>query len=79
MGKQSNNPQLGLATPNEGTTMHHAAPLEGQLSGVPAKAVNELLPSGTAGNLSRYYWSAPLHFIASPTMSAATTMTIRSK
>ena len=71
MGKQSSSPQLRLATPDEGTTMHHAAPLEGRLSDAAAKAVNELLPSGAAGNLSslcswadkvrfRYYWSVLL-------------------
>ncbi|KAF7079766.1 hypothetical protein CFC21_083955 [Triticum aestivum] len=32
--------------------MHHAAPLEGRLSDAAAKAVNELLSSGAAGNLS---------------------------
>ena len=31
MGKQSSSPQLRLATPYEGTTMHHAAPLEARL------------------------------------------------
>uniref|UniRef100_A0A8R7UZ10 Uncharacterized protein n=1 Tax=Triticum urartu TaxID=4572 RepID=A0A8R7UZ10_TRIUA len=52
MGKQSSSPQLRLATPDEGTTTHHAAPLEGRLSDAAVKAVNELLPSGAAGNLS---------------------------
>ncbi|XBI95531.1 hypothetical protein VPH35_031977 [Triticum aestivum] len=71
MGKQSSSPQLRLVTPNEGTMTHHAAPLEGRLSDVAAKAVNELLLSGTTGNLSslcswadkvrfRYYWSVLL-------------------
>ncbi|XP_073363005.1 endonuclease 2-like [Aegilops tauschii subsp. strangulata] len=32
--------------------MHHAAPLEGWLSDAATKAVNELLSSGAAGNLS---------------------------
>ncbi|XBJ15981.1 hypothetical protein VPH35_007724 [Triticum aestivum] len=52
MGKQSSSPQLQLATPNEGTRTHHAAPLEGRLSDAVTKAVNELLPSGASGNLS---------------------------
>ena len=52
MGKQSSSPQLRLATLDEGTTTHHATPLEGRLSDAAAKAVSELLPSGAAGNLS---------------------------
>ena len=31
MGKQSSNSQLRPATPDEATTTHHAAPLEGRL------------------------------------------------
>ena len=63
MGKQSSSPQLRLATPDEGTTMHHAAPLEGRLSDLAAKAVNERLSSGAASNLSSLYsWADKVRF-----------------
>ena len=50
---------------------------QGRLSEAATKAVNDLLPSDAAGNLSslcswadhvrfRYHWSEPLHFIDTP-------------
>ena len=51
-GEAKQQPRTRPVIPDEGTTMHHAAPLEGWLSDAAMKAVNELLSSGAAGNLS---------------------------
>ena len=51
-GEAKQQPRTRPVIPDEGTTTHHAAPLEGRLSDVAAKAVNELLLSDTTGNLS---------------------------